>query len=131
MKFLDEVLQSVGNNVISRIKVKRRHFLPKPTVKSISIILPDSMDILLSGGYALDDSWWDATAKAAIALCAHTGLRSPKLRLSRLADIHLEQTEMRVSSSKGMARWENGTERAGCVLQLGPEEPLGSCHAFS
>jgi len=112
MKFLDEVLQSVGNNVISRLKVKRRHLLPKPMVKSISLIPSDSMDILLSGGYKLDDPWWDAASKAAIALCAHTGLRSSELRLSRLADLNLDRMEMRVSSPKGMARWTNGTERA-------------------
>ena len=112
MKFLDEVLQSVGNNVISRLKVKRRHLLPKPMVKSISLIPSDSMDTLLSGGYKLDDPWWDAASKAAIALCAHTGLRSSELRLSRFADLNLDRMEIRVSSPKGMARWANGTERA-------------------
>ena len=111
MKFLDEVLQSVGNNVISRIKVKRRHLLPKPMIKSISVIPADTMEILLSRGYVLENPWWDATAKAAIALCAHTGLRSSELRLCRLADIRLDRMEMCVSAPKGMARWANGTER--------------------
>jgi DNA invertase Pin-like site-specific DNA recombinase len=112
MRFLDEVLQSVGNNVVSRLKVKKRHLLPKPMVKSTSLIPSDSMDILLPGRYELDGPWWDAVSRAAIAICAHTELRSSELRLSRLADIDLERMEICVCTPKGMARWANGTERA-------------------
>jgi integrase len=111
MKFLDEVLQSVGNNVLSRLKVKRRHLLPRPMNKSISVIPSDTMDILLAGGYTLEDKWWDATAKAAIALAAHTGLRSSELRLAKVEDLDLTRLEIRVSSPKGKGRWANGNER--------------------
>jgi len=112
LKFLDEVLQSAGNNVLSRLKVKRRHLLPKPMNKSISVIPSYAMDILLSGGYALEDEWWDATAKAAIALSSHSGLRSSELRLAKLEDLDLDRLEIIVSSPKGMGQWTNGSERA-------------------
>ncbi|MEM0343651.1 MAG: site-specific integrase [Thermoplasmata archaeon] len=110
LKFLDEVLQSVGNNVILRLKVKRRNLLPRTTAKSIRTLSSDTLDVLLSGDWSLEDPWWDAVAKGAVALYAHTGLRSTELRLAKVSDLDLERGEICVSNPKGMGRWTDGTE---------------------
>ena len=110
LKFLDEVLQSKGNNVVSRLKVKRRNLLPKVGVKSIRIVPTEVLDRLLSENWTLEDPWWHIVARTAIALYAHTGLRSSELRLAKLTDLDFERWEICVSSPKGMGRWANGTE---------------------
>ena len=110
LKFLDEILQSKGNNVVSRLRVKRRHLLPRATAKSIRIIDADSMSILSEGDWALEDPWWNIVAKAAIALYSHTGLRPSELRLAKLRDLDLVRGEIRISSPKGKGRWADGTE---------------------
>lgn len=122
LKFLDEVLQSRGNNVISRLKVKRRNLLPRVSTKSIRTIPSDSLQLILSAKWTLEDDWWDSVAKAAIALYSHTGLRPTELRLAKLSDLDLERGEIRVSNPKGMSRWTNGTEIA--PIMPGCEELL-------
>ena len=110
LKFLDEVLQSKGNNVISRLKVKRRNLLPKVSTKSIRTVPSDALEELLSDGWMLEDPWWDSVAKAAIALYSHTGMRPSELRYARVTDVDTERGEICVSSPKGLGRWTNGTE---------------------
>jgi integrase len=110
LKFLDEVLQSVGNNVISRLRVKRRNLMPRVTAKSIRIVSSDSMEVLLSGDWSLEDPWWNAVAKVVLVLYAHTGLRPTELRLAKLKDLDIHRGEICVSSPKGMSRWADGTE---------------------
>jgi integrase len=122
LKFLDEVLQSKGNNVVSRLKVKRRHLLPRATAKSIRTVPVESLGTLLDGEWALEVPWWDAVAKAAIALYSHTGLRPSELRLAKLKDLDLGGGEIRISSPKGKGRWTDGTEASpvmpGCEHRL-------------
>ena len=122
LKFLDEILQSVGNNVVTRLKVKRRNLLPKVSAKSIRTIPADSLEVLLSGDYCLDDNWWNSVGRTAITLCSHSGLRPSELRLAKLKDLDLSRMEITVSCPKGMKRWTNGTEASpvmnGCELAL-------------
>lgn len=110
LKFLDEVLQSVGNNVISRLRVKRRNLMPRVTSKSIRIVSSDDLEALVSGDWALEDPWWSSVARAVVALYAHTGLRPSELRLAKVKDLDILRGEICVSSPKGMSRWADGTE---------------------
>jgi len=112
LKFLDEILQSAGNNSVKALKLKRNRNLPHPTAKTIRTIPLDVLDYLLHGNWELEDEWWNATGKAALALYAHSGMRSSEARLAKLADLSLERSEIVVSSPKGHRKWASGDEVA-------------------
>jgi hypothetical protein len=44
IRFLEEVLQSVGNNAVKLVKMKRRDIMPKATLKSIKTISPIDLE---------------------------------------------------------------------------------------
>ncbi|MEM0342901.1 MAG: site-specific integrase [Thermoplasmata archaeon] len=110
IRYLGEVLQFVGNTSVQKVKTKYRGLMPIPTQKSIRILDSESLDCLLSCGYALDDEWWDLVGKTALAVYVHTGLRVSELRLAKLRDFDLQKGYVVVSQPKGKQRWANGRE---------------------
>jgi integrase len=112
LHFLDEILTSVGNNSVQKVRIKRRSLIPKGTQKSIQTISSDIISRLLTGAYALEDPNWDMVAKGAIALYSHSGLRVSELRLAKLSDLKLAESRITVSNPKGKGRWANGEEEA-------------------
>lgn len=112
LRYLGEVLQSSGNGSVMLVKSKYRRNLPKATPKPIRTLAADQVERLLGNGWALEDPFLDATAKAAIALYLHTGLRSGELRYARLRDLNLKRMELVVSRPKGLGAWASGTEVA-------------------
>jgi integrase len=120
IRFLEEVLQSVGNNAVKLVKMKRRDIMPKATLKSIKTISPIDLERLVYGDWRLEDPYWNATGRAAIALYSHTGLRPSELRLAKLQDLDLERLEMKVSNPKGHRRWASGEEVAPVMPGIEP-----------
>ncbi len=110
LKFLDEILQSVGNNSVLMVKTKRKSLIPHVTPKSVRTIPNDSLLTILCGSYRLGDEWWDEVGKTAATLYFHTGLRVSELRLAKVGDLDLTRELIVVSSPKGIGRWTNGTE---------------------
>lgn len=119
LKFLDEILQSVGNNSVLKVRSKRKSLIPHVTQKSIRVIPSDSLETLLLGHFSLDDQWWDAVGKTAIALAYHTGLRPSELRMAKVNDLDLSREEIVVSNPKGKGRWTNGTESSPVMPGIG------------
>lgn len=111
-RFLEEVLLSVGNSSAKQVKLKRKDKIPKATPKPIRTISLDALETLVWGDWRLEDTYWDATARAAIALYSHTGLRSSELRYAKLRDLSLERLDIVVSHPKGYKRWASGEEVA-------------------
>jgi integrase len=110
LRYLGEVLQSSGNGSVMSVKSKYRRNLPKATPKPIRTLAADQVEQLLGNGWTLEDPFLDATAKAAIAIYLHTGLRSGELRHARLRDLDLKRMELVVSRPKGLGAWASGTE---------------------
>ena len=112
LRFLDEVLQSVGNGAVKSVRLKRHKNIPHTTAKSIRTVPLEMLDRLEHGDWTLEDEWLEMTAKAAISLYAHTGMRSSEVRLSKLSDLDLNRSVVVVSSPKGHGKWASGTETA-------------------
>lgn len=102
--------------------MRRKALMPKPTEKSIRIIDPRDFETLVSGIFSLDDEWWEAVGKGAIAVYSHTGLRVGELRLARFVDLNPDRMTVIVSQPKGMGRWANGTESS--PIMPGPENAI-------
>ncbi|HEX9907657.1 MAG TPA: site-specific integrase, partial [Thermoplasmata archaeon] len=122
IRYLDEVLRAEGNGAVQRIKMLRKGLVPRAVMKPIETVPEDCLARLVGGGYMLEDPWWDAVGKTAIALYLHTGLRSSELRRLRLNDLDLTRMTVTVSSPKGMGRWANGHEIS--PIMPGIEETL-------
>ena len=120
LRFLGEVLQAAGNNAVVAVKLKHKRNLPIATQKPIRTIAPDQMDRLLSGDWELEDPFLDATAKAALALYLHSGLRSGELRNAKFKDLNLGRMEIVVSKPKGHGAWASGTESTPVMPGAGP-----------
>lgn len=112
LKFLGDVLQSVGNGVVARVRLKRGNLVPHVIPKSIRTIPPASFNALLANEYCLEDPWWDAIGKTAIALYSHTAMRPSELRLARLSDLDVSRMEIIVGNPKGRHRWAGAEERS-------------------
>jgi integrase len=112
LRFLDEVLQSVGNSSAMKVRMKRKNLIPHVTPKAIRTLAEESSDVLLSGAYSLEDEWWDAIGKAAIALYSHSGMRVSELRSAKLTDLDMRKGIVIVSCPKGKGRWANSGELA-------------------
>ena len=110
IRYLGEVLQSVGNVSAQKVKTKYKGLMPIPTPKSIRILDSESLDCLLSLDYDLEDDWWDLVGKTALAVYAHAGLRVSELRLAKFRDFDLTKGHVVVSQPKGKHRWANGRE---------------------
>ena len=110
LKFLDEILQSVGNNAAIMVRAKRKSLIPHVTQKPIRTVPSDKLETLLFGQYHLDDELWDTVGKTSVALYFHTGLRPTELRTARLSDLDMMRGIIVVSNPKGKGRWTNGTE---------------------
>jgi integrase len=124
IRFLDEVLQYVGNSSVQAVKMKHKGLMPGPTQKEIVTISECDMARLLSGDYALEDEWWDIVGKAAVALYYHTGLRPSELRLEKLSDVDVRAGKLVVSSPKGRGKWATGKEEV--PIMPGVEEILAT-----
>jgi len=108
LRFLDEILQSVGNNSVSIVKLRYRHLIPKQTLKSIKTIPKDSLKSLLIGDFSLEKELWDWVGKTAIALYSHCcGPRVSEIRLTKLKDLDIEKLRLRISEPKGKCTWAN------------------------
>jgi integrase len=110
LRFLEEVLLSVGNNSVRVVRLKRKSKIPKPTQKPIRTIPSDTLEKLLWGMWDLEDAFWNSTARAAIALYSHSGLRPSELRYAKLVDLNLSRSTIVVSHPKGHRRWASGEE---------------------
>lgn len=110
LRFLDEVLQYVGNNVVTQLRVKRSKLLPHATLKAIRTISESDLQTLLLGAYSFDDLWWDLVGKTAISVYSHTGLRVGELRTAMFKDLDTLKSEIRVSNPKGRRKWANDDE---------------------
>jgi integrase len=112
LRYLQEVLQKAGNASLESVRLRRKRDLPRATAKEIRTLASDDLAQLLYGDWELEDPYLDSTAKAALVLYSHTGLRPSELRLSRLKDLNLARMEIRVSQPKGHGRWASGEELA-------------------
>ncbi len=112
LRYLQEVLQKAGNASLESVRLRRKRDFPRATAKEIRTLALDVLDQLLYGDWALEDPHWDSTAKAALVLYSHTGMRPSELRLSRLKDLNLARMEIKVSQPKGHGSWASGEERA-------------------
>lgn len=126
--FLNEVLQAVGNASFNVVKLKFRSHIPRRSSKPIRDVASDQVDVLLHGDWALEDAFLDHTAKAALALYLHTGLRSGELRKAKMKDLDVARKEIRVSSPKGEGVWASGTETS--PIMPGVEAALTEYVAF-
>ena len=118
LRFLGEVLQYAGNHAVEKVRVTKKGLLPIATPKSIQTVSSENLDQLMSGLWTLEDDWWDAVGKAALALYLHTGMRPSELRTARLKDLDLSRLEIVVSNPKGKRRWASGEDKApiiGCA----------------
>ena len=120
LRYLGEVLQAAGNSAVVTVKLKHKRNLPIATQKPIRTIAPDQLDMLLNGSWELEDLFLDATAKAALALYLHTGLRSGELRNAKFKDLNLGRMEIVVSKPKGHGAWASGTESTPVMSGAGP-----------
>jgi len=120
LHFLEEILTSVGNTAVQKVRIRRRSLIPKRTQKSIRTIPVGGINRLLTGAYSLENPLWDMVAKAAIAFYSHTGLRVSELRLAKLSDLHLEEGRIIVSNPKGKKRWANAEEEAPVMPGIEP-----------
>ena len=112
LRYMEEVLQAAGNASVESIRRRRKKDLPRATAKEIRTLATDVLEQLLYGPWTLEDPYWDAMAKAALSLYAHSGMRPSELRLSRLADLDLTRLDIRISHPKGHGNWASGEERA-------------------
>jgi integrase len=110
LRYLEEVIQYSGNSSVSAVRAKFKRNIPKPTLKPIRTLAPDHVARLLDCPWALEDPFLDATAKAALSLYLHTGLRSGELRYAKKRDIDVQRGEIVVSRPKGLGAWASGTE---------------------
>jgi integrase len=120
LRYLNEVLQYADNHVIEMVRMRKKGLLPTPTPKSIQTLPNDAYDQLMSGMWLLEDEWWEAVGKAALALYLHTGMRPSELRMARLRDLDLPRLEMTVSNPKGRRRWASEKDK---VPIIGCAEP--------
>jgi len=126
--FLNEILQAAGNASVNIVKLKYRGHIPRRSAKAVRTVAPDHVDVLLHGDWALEDAFLDHTAKAALALYLHTGLRSGELRKANLKDLDMARMEIRVSSPKGKGVWASGIETS--PIMPGAEAALAEYVAF-
>lgn len=120
--YLEVVCDFTGNGVARKWKLENRSLVPRePPDKPIVVLETPDLERLVGGNWALDDDeWWDITARMAVCLYTHSGLRVGEGRTQEADGIDLENGVIHVTHPKGEGDWAVSGEQRPLMSEAVP-----------